>query len=164
MSAVDLTLLCVLLVSAGLSFLRGFVREVLSLIAWVLSVWVAVNFTPAFSVVLEPHIAVPAFRVGAAFLGLFLLCLIVAAMVNRLAGQLVKHTGFSSTDRMLGVLFGAARGGVIIAVFVLLAGVTEWPQSTWWHESLLLGQFEQLAFWMKDSLPPDIAGQFAYQQ
>lgn len=163
MGAVDLTILAVLLISAGISFLRGFVREVLSLLAWVVSAWLAVSFTPELAHLLESSVKVPALRVGGAFMALFVCSLIVAALLNRLAGQLVKHTGFSGTDRMMGMLFGLARGGVIVAVFVLVAGVTQLPQESWWQESQLLGQFENLAFWLKDSLPPDVASQFAYQ-
>jgi membrane protein required for colicin V production len=163
MSAVDLIILGVVLVSAGISFFRGFIREVLSLAAWATSVWIAITYTPAFSDLLAPHIQLDTLRIATAFLILFVGCLILAAILNKLAGQLIKHTGFSGTDRVLGIVFGAARGGVIIATVVWLAGMTPAPQSLWWTQSLLVGQFEQLAYVIKDSLPPEISRHFSYQ-
>jgi len=163
MSIVDYIILGVLLLSASISFFRGFIREVLSLVAWVLSAWVAISYTPQLSLLLEPHIETVTLRIGVSFLLLFVSCLILAALVNKLAGQLVKHTGFSGTDRMLGVIFGLARGGVLIATVVWLAGMTPAPETVWWTQSIFVGQFEQLAFVIKDSLPPEIGRHFAYQ-
>ncbi len=93
---------------------------------------------------------------------LFISCLIAASLINRLMSHLVKKTGFSGTDRMVGMLFGLARGGIIVAVLILLAGLTEFPLQPWWRESLLLTEFEALALWLRDFLPPDIASHFVY--
>lgn len=164
MNFLDLFILGILLVSAILSFWRGFIREVLSLAAWVVAAWVAIQFSGPLSNQLVNTITVPEIRYGASFVLLFVVTLLLAAIINKLAGQLVKKTGFSSTDRMIGVIFGLARGGVIIAIIVLLAGFTKIPHEPWWAESVFLDHFEQLAGWMRQSLPPDVAQQFAYQQ
>lgn len=163
MGVVDFIIVGVLAVSAAISFFRGFVREVLSLTAWVVSAWVAISYTPQLAQLLEPYIEMATLRIGVSFLMLFVSCLILAALLNKLAGQLVKHTGFSGTDRMLGVVFGVARGGVIIATVVWLAGMTPAPQEAWWTQSIFLAQFEQLAFAIKDTLPPEVGQHFAYQ-
>ncbi len=163
MTVIDLSILGILLLSAGISFLKGFVRELMSLAAWVVALWVAINYTPALEGLLAGQITSEPLRSGAAFMILFISCLIAASLLNRLMVQLVKRTGFSGTDRMLGMLFGLARGGIIVAVLILLAGLTEFPLQPWWQESILLNQFEPLALWLRDFLPADIASRFVYR-
>jgi membrane protein required for colicin V production len=55
------------------------------------------------------------------------------------------------------MVFGIARGIVIVAVMVMLAGLTTLPQDPWWKESLLLAHFQDMAMWLRGFLPPDIA-------
>jgi len=88
---------------------------------------------------------------------------LIGGLVGYLGGQLVAKTGLTSTDRALGVIFGIARGIVIIAVLVLLAGLTALPQDPWWQESLLLEHFQEMAVWLKSFLPEDIARNIEFQ-
>jgi len=162
-SAVDYIVLSIVLVSAVISLFRGFVREVLSLAAWLVSFWVAISYTPKLASWLQPHMESEALRIGASFLALFITCLVLAALINRLVGQLVKHSGLSGTDRALGVVFGIIRGSLVVVLLVWLAGMTKLPQSDWWKQSLLLEQFERLALAINDSLPTQYGQYFAYQ-
>ena len=82
--------------------------------------------------------------------------------MNFLVGQLVEKTGLTGTDRMIGVFFGTARGALLVGIAVLLAGLTALPNDPWWHESLLISYFQDLALWLRDLLPPDIADKFRY--
>ena len=63
---------------------------------------------------------------------------------------------------MLGVVFGVARGAVIVAILVLLAGLTPVPQDSWWQQSQLLGYFQDFALWMRDFLPPEFSKNISY--
>ena len=97
-----------------------------------------------------------------AFTILFVSTVVLGGLVNLLAGQLVAKTGLTATDRALGMVFGIARGVVIVAVLVLLAGLTTLPQDPWWSESVLLRHFQDLALWLRSFLPPDVAGNIHY--
>lgn len=162
MTWVDYGVIGVIAASALLSSLRGFVREALSLAGWILALWVALTFTRDVAELLAPSVSVPSARLVVAFIVLFLSTLVLAALVNLLATQLVEKTGLSGTDRLLGVVFGVARGAVIIAILVLLAGFTALPQDPWWKESRLLPHFQQLVAWVRGVLPPDIAEQIRF--
>jgi len=162
MNSIDYIILGILLVSTGISFMRGFVREILSLVAWVLAVWIAVSFTPQVSILIENQVTNESIRLVVAFLGLFISTLFVASLTNTLLSQLVKKTGLSGTDRLVGLIFGLARGGVIVSVIVLVVGITNIPQETWWQESTLLSHFETMAIWLKGNFPADMSTQFAY--
>ena len=107
-------------------------------------------------------VIVPSARLALGFLGLFLATLLLGGVVNYLIGKAVDKTGMTGTDRMLGLIFGLARGIVLVAILVLLAGLTPLPQDPWWGESLFIGHFQQLAELLRDLLPPDIAAYFVY--
>ena len=77
-------------------------------------------------------------------------------------GQGVDKTGLSGTDRVLGIVFGVVRGVVVVALLVLLAGLTTMPKDPWWGESALLGHFQVIALELRALLPPDMAAYFNF--
>ncbi len=154
----DFILVGVIGVSALISLMRGFVQEALSLVVWILAFWVALSFTEPVQGLLAGYIESPTGQVAVAFAGLFLLTLLLGGMVNHLVSGLVARTGLSGTDRLLGMLFGAARGALLVAVLVLVAGLTTIPQEDWWQDSSLIGHFGRLAAWLRGLLPADVFG------
>ena len=141
---------------------RGFVREAFSLALWILAFWVSWSFFRDLEIHFQSLIDSPTIRLGIAFGGLMLVSLLVGGMVNYLLIQLIERTGMTGTDRFVGMIFGAARGILVVAVLVLLAGLTTLPQEGWWQESRLLPYFQELAFWLRDLLPKDVAEHFRY--
>lgn len=154
---VDYILLGVIVISALLSLWRGFVTEAISLLSWIVGLWVAVVFFQDLAHLMKDWIDTPSIRDVSAFAILFVGTVLVGGLVNYLAGQLVAKTGLTATDRVLGMLFGIARGIVIVAVLVLLAGLTALPQDPWWQEALLLEHFQDMALWLRSFLPANIA-------
>jgi membrane protein required for colicin V production len=51
---------------------------------------------------------------------------------------------------------------VVVAILILLAGLTPFPADPWWHASQLIPYFQELALWLKQFLPADIAASFKY--
>ncbi|NOQ94089.1 MAG: CvpA family protein [Methylophaga sp.] len=154
---VDYLIIGIILLSSGISIIRGFIKEVLSLASWALSFWVALMFYPHVATLLADYIVTPSIRLFTAFTALFLVTLILGALVNHLISQIVEKTGLTGTDRALGIIFGLVRGVAIVALLVLLAGATPMPDDDWWQNSLLLEHFEKLAIWVRNFLPTDIA-------
>jgi membrane protein required for colicin V production len=164
MAWIDVVILALIALSAILSLFRGFVAEALALASWLVAFWVAMMFYEELGQWLSQWIAVPSAQKVTGFAILFVCVLLLGAVVNYLAGKLVAKTGLSGTDKMLGVIFGVARGAVIVAILVLLAGLTPVPQDPWWQESQFLGYFERLAMWMRDFLPAEISVNINYAQ
>jgi membrane protein required for colicin V production len=158
---VDYIIIGIIGLSALISLVRGFMREALSLIVWILAFWVAWTFFRELAIHLH-WFSVPSVQLGVAFILLVIASLIIGALVNFIVGQLVERTGLSGTDRLIGMLFGAARGGVLVAILVLLAGLTPLPNDPWWSESQLIGYFQDLAIWLKSLLPADIGDRFNF--
>lgn len=159
---VDYAILAIVALSALISILRGFIREAISLLGWILAFWVSLTFTEDLARHFVGHVSVPSARLGLAFFALFAATLLLTGLVNFLAGQLVEKTGLTGTDRMLGVLFGVGRGAIIVAVLVLLAGLTAMPQDPWWRDSVLLRHFQVIATEIRGFLPPDLAAYIKY--
>mgnify|MGYP001550723598 CR=1 FL=1 len=162
MAALDIFILALIALSALISLVRGFVREAFSLAIWVLAFWVSWSFFRDLEVPLREWIGSPTARLGIAFALLMITTLIVGGLVNFIIIRIVEFTGMSGTDRLIGMVFGLARGVLLVAVLVLLAGLTPLPEETWWGSSTLVGYFEELAVWLRDLLPPDIAARFHY--
>lgn len=162
MAWLDIVIVGIVAVSALISLVRGFVREAFSLAVWVLAFWVSWSFFRDLEVPLRDWIGSPTARLGIAFAVLMIVTLTLGGLVNYLIIQLVERTGMSGTDRLIGMVFGAARGILLIAVLVLLAGLTSLPSETWWFESSMIGYFEELAYWLRDLLPPELANRFRY--
>lgn len=151
MNWADWGIVAVLVISSLISIKRGFVKEALSLVVWLVAIVVATTFRSQASLLLADHIQTPSLREMAAFAILFVATLIVGACVNFLISQLVKITGLSGTDRLLGMLFGLARGLVIVmALLIIVPGFIPVNQDPWWASSQLIPQFLQFEGWSRE--------------
>ena len=159
----DYIIITIIAVSTVISLLRGFVRESLALAGWILAIWVSMIYMHQMAIFITPYLDVPPSILSLiSFIILFIITLILAALVSNLGANLVDQTGLSGTDRAIGMLFGIARGILIVGVLVLLAGFTMIPQDPWWKESVLISHFQQLAVQMKAFLPSHIAAKLHY--
>ena len=161
MSWVDLIIVVIIIISALISLVRGFVKESLSLASWILAGFIALRYFTPLADLLEPYIESPTIRTATGFAILFVSSLIVGAIINYMASQAVTKTGLTGTDKSLGVVFGVARGLLIVTLLVLLAGLTPMPSEPWWNDSAMIEFFSDMANWIKDILPQDVAGRFS---
>jgi membrane protein required for colicin V production len=162
MSWIDFAFIAIIVLSAVISLVRGFVKESISLVTWVVAGFLAFRYFAPLSDMLEPLIAAPTLRGIVAFGLLFVATLIVGAIINFIVTQLVSRTGLSGTDKALGVVFGAARGVLIVTILVLLFSLTPVPQTEAWKDAASIGFFQQLAEWLKTVIPADTAKNFSF--
>lgn len=160
----DFAILGIILLSTLISLIRGFIKEAVSLATWVLAIWVALKYTPFVASHLVELVDVPSLRLGIAGITLFIATLIVGGLVNYIIGELVEKTGFTGTDRTLGVVFGALRGVLVVALIVILAALTPIPQDPWWKQSYLLPIFQEKITLYKAYLPEQIAENFDFNR
>ena len=138
-STVDWMIIAIMVVSMLMSFRRGFVQEAISLGTWFVAIILARLFAENFAVLLEPYIETNSIRLGASYLILFVGTLIVGGMVNYLVGEFVTMTGLTGTDRFLGMLFGLARGGIVVLLIVAgLHYLAPVKDDGWYTESKLI--------------------------
>ncbi len=157
MAWADWAVLAIIGVSAVLSLFRGFVREAIALAGWIAGLWLAFNYAPVGAEWFERWVESSEIRFVLGFVVVLAAVLVVAGVTARLVGGLVDVTGLGGTDRVLGMIFGAGRGAVIVSALVLLAGFTDVMSEPWWGESVLLPRFEALATEVGRILPAGIA-------
>ena len=164
MNWADITIICIILLSAVLSLFRGFVREVLSLVAWIVAFWAAMAFWGQVAVMLAPYIAIEFPRMVLSFLAILVGVLLVFGIINFIVGRLMASTGLSGPDRLLGALFGMLRGAAIVTVLVVLAGLTPLPGDPSWAQSRMLVGFQSAAVLAIGQLPPEFGKHFSYSK
>lgn len=152
----DYAILASIVISVLVGVLRGFVKEVFSLVVWALAFVVAYQYGGSLAVLMEDHVALPSARAVMGFSGLFIAVLLIGGLINYLVGRLVESTGLSGTDRLLGGAFGAARGLAIVTVFLLAMGFTPLPADPWWKESVLIHRLQPMLKWSASMLPQNL--------
>lgn len=155
MNWADWTIVTIIGVSCLISILRGFVREALSLAAWIAAVVVATTFHARLAAQLARWVETPSIQLLLAFAALFVGTLVVGSIVNYIVGAMVRAGGLSGLDRTLGIAFGLVRGGLIVlALIMLLPMALPVRADAWWQESLLIPHFELLENWARDIFMP----------
>jgi membrane protein required for colicin V production len=147
---VDWAIIAIIVISSLISLSRGFVKEALSLLNWIVAGVVAWMFGGALAGHLTDYIETPSARVIAACAILFVVTLLVGALISYLIGELIRVTGLSGTDRFLGMVFGAARGALLVVVLVGLLSLAPVQEDIWWQQSTLLPHFLMVADWSKN--------------
>ena len=151
MTLVDYIILGAIGLSSLLSLRKGFSNEALSLATWVSAYVIAKLFSPSLATLLIEFINPPSARQPAAFAGLFILTLIIGALIKMLFKELVSATGLSATDRLLGMVFGAARGVVLVVFCIsMFARMTSVSQDPWWSESVVIPHLLLVEEWTND--------------
>lgn len=137
-----------------IGIIRGFIKESISLVTWIVAIFLAVRYTSSLSayVTVSKHEDVHTLL---AFLIIFIGTVFVGALINFVIGGFIRKTPFSVPDRVLGSLFGLLRGMVFVTILVLLAGLTPLPEEEWWQQSYSLHRFQNLAIWIKERLPEE---------
>ncbi|EIM02094.1 colicin V production protein [Rhodanobacter thiooxydans] len=156
MNWTDYIILGVLALSVFVGLWRGLVSEVLALVIWIAAFWVAWMLGPAAAARLEHVIELPSARIIVGYGLCFVAVLILGALLRFVIGRLVEGTGLSGTDRLLGMLFGFARGVLLVTVLVFLVGFTAFTRDPWWRQSVLLPHFQHMAAWLGQQVPPGV--------
>lgn len=158
MNAFDYLLLVVLAAFTVTGAIRGFVLEVLSIVLWPLSALIAWVLADQGAALFEGLIGEPPLRAVAAFVLIFILVFIVGTVAVYFIHRALPLRGIlRKPNVMLGGLVGLLRGGIIIIIVFLVAGITALPQRPWWRESVLAPHFQKVAAAVATYIPRDIA-------
>ncbi len=156
MTALDWIIAVALTLSLLLGLMRGFVRELLSLAGWVIGIVLALRYAADLGrVVLLPD-SWHGVRTAIAAVVVVVLCVLLAGVMGWVARRMMVAAKLSGTDRMLGALFGAVRGVLVLLAMVWFAHSTDVTTSTWWQQSALLPYAESalrsVAPWLPESV------------
>ena len=153
----DYLVIFVLAASVVVSMVRGLIKEVLSLAGWVIAFVVANAYAAWLATMLPAVVPGEVLRLILAFIALFVGVKILTGLLAMALGALLDAGGLGLVDRLLGAVFGLARGLVIMLTAVILCGMTSLPKQDFWKEALLSPYAETGARMVKSFLPAAMA-------
>lgn len=145
MVAIDYIILAIVLVSAVAGLIHGFLREICSLITWIIAVWLAWKIGPSLAPHLGGVLRQQPYGLWAGSAIVFIGVLVVGAIIGATVNHFVRLSIFSGMDRLLGLVLGLLRGVVIVGVMVILAQASRLDGEGWWKKSRLLPAMEPVA-------------------
>ena len=137
MTQVDSLILAVIAISSAFGVRRGFIKEIMSLLSWIAALLVSRVYSGSLASILENLIDNPSVRYVIAFSVLFVVIIMLGTLLNHFMSKLLVVTGLKTIDRLLGAVFGVARGTVIVLVFLFVLNVFV-SESEWWQQSTLI--------------------------
>nr|WP_255593340.1 CvpA family protein [Acidovorax sp. sic0104] len=145
----------VLLASMLIGAWRGLVFEVLSLLAWVVSFFVAQWFAEDMAALLPMGESAGSLRYAAGFAVVFVASVFACGFLTWLAKKLIEAIGLRPADRTLGAVFGVFRGLVLLLAVAVVAGLTPMREAPWWQESWAGPVLGEVLKGLKPALPEE---------
>ncbi|MBA3903903.1 MAG: colicin V production protein [Rhodocyclaceae bacterium] len=163
MTVFDYAVLAVVAASVLLGAWRGIVSEALGLAAWVAAFLSGRALAPDLAPVFSGWIKEPALQYIAGFAVVVVAVLVLVALLRFAVSRLLRAIGLGPLDRLLGAVFGVARGALVVLAAVLIGGLTALPQQAWWREAWLAPPLETAVLAIKPWLPPAVAKRIKYR-
>jgi membrane protein required for colicin V production len=162
MNGFDIALCAAVVLSTLFAFVRGVIREMIAILTWVAGFVVAIEYAASVAGWFARLDVAPAVKHVLAFVLILLAVLVVGALAARLLSRAVRAIGLGFVDRVLGAVFGLARGLLAVLAFALVAGVTTLPRHDWWQNSLLGQPLGAAALSLRPYLPRAWAGRLDF--
>lgn len=150
---VDLAIILIIGLSVITGLIRGFVKELIALCIWVLAIWLAYHYSDLLDPWLQTYIQDNTARKAACFIIILMSTILLGAIINAFFGFILKRSGLSGTDRILGVGFGFVRGIFIVSLIILVIQLTSIPHEEYSRQSKLYAKFDPLVQWIHGLLP-----------
>ena len=134
---VDIVILIITLLSSIFGLWRGLIKEVLSLLTWIAALLVSRVYSEPLAGLMTGMIQNDGIRYVSAFAILFVIVMMLGTFLNFLMSKLLNVTGLKLADRLLGAVFGVARGVIIVLVILFVTNVFV-SETELWQKSQLI--------------------------
>lgn len=148
MTIVDIVILIVALGSVVLGYLRGFVREAISIVALLIAIWAAMHLGPMAGGWLGGTIESTDAQLWAGRGLIFIFILAAGALLGWAVSKIIGMSGLKGFDRALGVLFGLLRAVLVLGLFALAGRYAGLNDEDWWLNSRLMPYGDMVADWI----------------
>ena len=145
MKSADDWVVAIVLLIAIVGFMRGFLRELVAVVSWLLALFIAWHFAALLAPHLGGLLTDEQIRPWAARAILLLLVLFVGHVAAMLIGHFVRLSLFRATDRFLGFAFGIVHGAIVVGVLAMICQLLHLDEERWWQQSLLVPYAERVA-------------------
>ncbi|AWD32419.1 Colicin V production protein [Candidatus Kinetoplastibacterium sorsogonicusi] len=149
MNKLDILILAILLISTTIGLCKGFIKEAMSLLFFILSCYVSILYSPLLYLFISKYINDGIVCNIFSYLIIFFLVIILLGLINKNLLIFIKYSGFSSIDHTLGGIFGAIRGILILSMIIFIINMTPIIYELWWSNSLFIKLINQLNQFLK---------------
>jgi len=150
---IDVTIVIIVLITALIGFMRGFVWMAIFLATWTAAILLAYTYKEQLAPILPFKLENETLQLGLSFLIIFIGTLIAGAIINYLFSKAVSAIGLGTFDRILGMGLGILLGALGVTLITMLLSFTELPKQDMWAKSKLIPKFKEAAEWIKTLVP-----------
>ena len=140
----DYAIIAVIGLSVITGLFRGFIKELIALCVWILAIWLALTYSSELDSWLLPYIQDKTARTAVAFVAILLATIIIGGLFNALLSFILRRSGLSGTDRLLGMGFGFVRGVFIVSLIMLVVKMSSVSHQEYTSKSTLYAKFDPL--------------------
>jgi len=155
MNWIDITIIVLIWLFVVFGYSKGFIMELFSFLNWFLSSVISLLYVGGLANLLVSF----DLSFGIVLTILFFISFIIIGWLNDLIISSIGPTQLTKLECVIGALFGFAKGSTIIIILIILSGLTKFPASSWWQESLIIDMIKP----MFSYLSPDIVVQFNFK-
>ena len=153
MPIVDIVIASLVVVSVIIGFVRGFVKEAISIASLLIAIWAGMFFGVRVGAISEGWLSSAELQMWFGRILVFILILTIGGLIGWGLSKLVRLSILSGTDRVLGVLFGFGRGALLFGLVVIAGQFAGFDNDAWWERSLLVPYGEFIADWIAVMAP-----------
>lgn len=153
MPIIDILIAVAIIVSMIVGIIRGFVKEAISMAALLIAIWASLYFGPRVGDVSDSWLSSEDLQAWFGRILVFAVILSIGGLLGWGISKLVRLSILSGMDRLAGTVFGAFRGVLLAAVFVLGGQFAGFDNDDWWQRSILIPRLEVVADWIKVMAP-----------
>jgi len=163
MSFIDIIVLIVLFSSLIFGFFRGFVKELLSLMAWAFAFFVAYYFSSSVAIIF-PFEAEFSIKYVGSFVLIFIFVLIISSMLIKFLSTFIHKIGLGASNIILGGLFGILRGIVVVYLLIFVIEKTSFVEEPSWQQANSIVLIKLLVEKTFPYLPQDWVNNVKYEE
>jgi membrane protein required for colicin V production len=153
MPIIDILIAVAVVISVIVGIIRGFVKEAISLAALLVAIWAALYFGPSVGEISDSWLSSEELKAWFGRVLVFAVVLSIGGLLGWGISKLVRLSVLSGMDRLAGSAFGAARGILLAALFVLGGEFAGFNNDPWWQTSILIPQLEVVTEWIEVMAP-----------
>ena len=153
MPIIDIVIAVAIAISVVVGIIRGFVKEAISIAALLIAIWAALYFGPRVGDISDSWLSSEELQMWFGRVLVFAVILSIGGLLGWGISKLVRLSVLSGMDRLAGAVFGAFRGVLLAAVFVIGGQFAGFDNDDWWGRSYLIPRLEMVADWIKVMAP-----------
>ena len=148
MPIIDILIAVAVVISIIIGIVRGFVKEAISIASLLVAIWAALYFGPGVGEVSDSWISSAELQRWFGRILVFAVILSLGGLLGWGITKLVRLSVLSGMDRLAGSVFGAVRGILLGALFVIGGHYAGFDNDPWWQKSRLIPHLEVVAEWI----------------